>query len=275
MGEESAPEKRLPGGIAVWLAAGLALAAVAALAWYQLVYIGPRYSPADPLALAALRSDARVKVTADRWIVLEPAAGIGATGLIFYPGGQVAPEGYAEPLHAIAAAGYLVVLVPMPLDLALLAPDRADDVMAAWPQVHRWVIAGHSLGGAMAARYVFAHPGRVDGLLLWDAYPPDTDDLSGATLPVRQLARVGADGQLPESYRKVSHLLPASTQIVTLPGATHMNYGRFIAAARFRNMDPGITTGSMPIEEQHQRIVAATVEFLGQVGGRHAGEGMR
>jgi hypothetical protein len=250
----------------VLFAAGLALAALAAVAWYQLVYIGPRYSPADPLALAALHSNSRVTVTSDRWIVLEPAAGVGATGLVFYPGGQVAPEGYAEPLHAVAAAGYLVVLVPMPLDLAILAPDRADEVIAAFPQVRRWVIAGHSLGGAMAARYVFSHPGRVAGLLLWDAYPPDTDDLSGAALPVRQVARVGADGQLPGSYREVSHLLPASTQVVTLPGATHMNYGRFIAADRFRNMDSSITTGSMPIDEQHERVVAATLEFLAQVG---------
>lgn len=236
--------------------------ALGIVAWYQLVYIGPRYSPADPLALQALQPDGRVGITRDGWIVMEPASGIGEVAMVFYPGGQVAPEGYAEPLKEIAAAGYLVVVVPMPLDLAVLAPDRADDVVAAYPQVRRWVIAGHSLGGAMAARYAFRHPGRMAGLLLWDAYPPDTDDLSAARLPVRQLARVDGGGELPESYRKVSHLLPPSTQVIRLPGATHMNYGRFMAAERLGAMDPGITTGSMPIAEQHARIVASSVEFL-------------
>jgi len=255
-------KKRLLVGIPVFLV----LAAAATTAWYQYIYKGPRYSPADPAALAALVSDERVRISDERWIVMEPAAGVSETALVFYPGGQVAPEGYAEPLRAVAAAGYLVVLVPMPLELAVLTPNRADDVMAAFPRVKRWVIAGHSLGGAMAARYVFNHPGRMAGLLLWDAYPPDTDDLSGATLPVRQIHRVNEAGEAPEAYQRTRHLLPSATQFVILPGATHMNYGRFIAAERFRSMDPSILTGSMPIEEQHARVVAATLEFLGQVG---------
>jgi hypothetical protein len=248
--------------------AGLAVLAAAALAvtaWYQWVYLVPRFSPADPIALDALRSDREVEVSAGRWIVMRPSGGIRDTGLVFYPGGQVAAEGYAEPLHRIAAAGYLVVLVPMPFDLAVLAPNRAAAVIEEFPQVRRWVVAGHSLGGAMAARFVYSHPDHAAGLLLWDGYPADSDDLSAAALPVRQLVRVRADGHIPEAYEKTRHLLPAATQVVTLPGGTHMNYGRFIAAERLRRAEPTVLVGSMPIDEQHARIVAATVEFLVQV----------
>lgn len=242
----------------------LVVVAAGAIGWYQFIYIGPRYSPEGPLALEALRSDAQVAVSTERWVVMRPSAGISDTALIFYPGGQVAPAGYAEPLRGVAEAGYLVVMVPMPLDLAVIAPNRADAVIEAYPEVRNWVIAGHSLGGAMAARYVYTHPGKVAGLLLWDAYPPDTDDLSDAPLPIRQIHRVSDDGEAPEVYRKTRHLLPNDMQVVTLPGANHMNYGRFIAAERFKDMDPDYLVGSMPIEEQHASIVEATVGFLEQ-----------
>ncbi len=238
----------------------LVLAGAGTVLWYQTLYLGPRYSPAAREAVAALQGDAELRVERDRWIVLRPASSEPVTGLIFYPGGQVAPEGYTEPLRGIATAGFLVVVVPMPLDLAVLAPDRAEGVIGAFPAIRHWVIAGHSLGGAMAARFVDRHPGAVDGLLLWDAYP--ADDLSKQTLPVRQLHRLDADGLAPPSYRETDHLLPAQTERIPLPGASHLNYGRFIAAERFRAMPAGMVEASMPIEEQHARIVAATLDFL-------------
>jgi pimeloyl-ACP methyl ester carboxylesterase len=138
-------------------------------------------------------------------------------------------------------------------------------VIAALPEVGRWVIAGHSLGAAMACRFVYKHPDAVSGLLLWDGYPPDTDDLTGLRIPVRQIYRSGADGTAPEAYRKTDHLMPAQTERIAIAGASHLNYGRFIAAQRFATMPADITQASIPIEEQHARIVAASLQFLQRV----------
>ena len=45
------------------------------------------------------------------------------------------------PLHYFIAAGYLVVIVPMPLNLAVFAPGRAAEVMAAYPGIElEWVV---------------------------------------------------------------------------------------------------------------------------------------
>jgi Alpha/beta hydrolase family len=253
--------KKILGGIAILLA----VAALGLVAWYQLVYIPPRYSPADPKALTALTSDRQVTVDTRRWISFSPSRSVSDTGFIFYPGGQCATEGYAEPLRAVAAAGFLVVAVPMPLDLAVLAPDRADAVMAAHPEIKRWVIGGHSLGGAMAAQYVFQHPGRMAGLLLWDAYADPAYDLATATLPVRQIHRVSVEGKDPEKYVQTRHLQPAATEIIRLPGASHLQFGRFVPAERFRQMGGDVLNASMPIAEQHARVAAASVEFLQRI----------
>ena len=78
--------------------------------------------------------------------------------MIFYPGGRVDPRSYAPAARAIAAQGYLAVITPMPLNLAVFTPGRAAQVIAAYPEIHTWAIGGHSLGGAMAAN--FSHKSR-------------------------------------------------------------------------------------------------------------------
>ncbi|MEJ2137860.1 MAG: alpha/beta hydrolase [Gammaproteobacteria bacterium] len=217
-----------------------------------------RLSPADPAALTALLSSDAVTVTVNGWYTFEPVGTSASKGFIFYPGGECDERGYAELMHAIAAKGYLVVLVPMPLQLAVLAPDKAEDVMEAFPDIQSWAIGGHSLGGAMAARFVYKHPGRIDGLLFWDAYPPKTDDISERNLAVTLIHRSGDDGEPPDYYAEYKHLLPAAMEYRPLPGAVHINFGRFIPAARFQTELPP----KLDIDSQHQLIIRYTTEFL-------------
>ena len=219
-----------------------------------------RLSPADPVALAALQSSTRVQVTQspEGWYVFAPVSSTPRTGFIFYPGGECDERGYAELLHAISAEGFLIVLVPMPLQLAVFAPNSADDVIEAFPAIAHWAIGGHSLGGAMAARYVYKHPDAVDGLLFWDAYPPESDDLSGYAGSVRLIHRSDASGAPPDYYARYRPLLPADMEYRALPGGIHINFGRFQPAERFRMME----TATLPIDEQHALIEQYTAEFL-------------
>jgi acetyl esterase/lipase len=108
-------------------------------------------SPAAPAARQALVSDSLVQVRPGDWLVFSPAGEQPETGLIFYPGGRVDYRAYAPYARAVAEQGYLVVVVKMPLNLAVTNPNAAAGVMRAYPQVQRWAVGGHSLGGAMAA----------------------------------------------------------------------------------------------------------------------------
>jgi pimeloyl-ACP methyl ester carboxylesterase len=217
-----------------------------------------RLSPADPAALSALESSSKVRVTENDWYIFEPVNTSPTTGFIFYPGGECDERGYAELMHAIAAEGYLVVLVPMPLQLAVLAPNKAEGVIAAFPDIQSWAIGGHSLGGAMAARFVYTHPGIMDGLLFWDAYPPKTDDISGRDVAVRLIHRSDETGEPPDYYAEYKPLLPANMEYRPMPGAIHINFGRFIPAARFQTDEPP----ELDIDSQHQLVVTHTADFL-------------
>ena len=162
-----------------WLAR---IAAIVAVVLVALVWIVPAILTKGPMpaALPALESSATVDVDVGSHVTFTPADGNG-TGVIIYPGGFVDPRSYAPAARGLAEDGSLVVIVEMPLGLAVLGPNRADSVIEDHPEIDPWVIAGHSLGGTMAARYTADHPDTVDGLVLWASYPENGVDLTDWT----------------------------------------------------------------------------------------------
>jgi len=217
-----------------------------------------------PEALRALQSDDQIAVDATHWIVFRPAGQNPAVGFIFYPGGRVDFRSYAPAARAIASAGYLVVMVPMPLNLAVLAPDRALEVQKAFPNVRQWVIGGHSLGGAMAARFAYKHPETVQGLVLWAAYPPGSDNLSNSTIAAVSISG-SCDGlATPEKIQASRTLLPAATRWVAIEGGNHAQFGWY-------GPQSGDRPATLSHTEQQAQIVAATLELLRSLEG-HKGK---
>lgn len=214
-------------------------------------------TPAGPMpeALAALQSDAEVQVETEPWLVFRPRAGSPTVGLVLYPGGRVDPRSYAPAARALAGQGYLVVIVPMPLNLAVFAPDRAAEVMAALPEIGAWAVGGHSLGGAMAARFAYRHPEAVHGLLLWAAYPASSDDLSGRPLAVTSVYATH-DGLATVTKIAASRpLLPGTTRWVPIQGGNHAQFGWY-------GPQSGDGTATISREEQQRQIVSAAAELL-------------
>ena len=151
-----------------------------------------------------------------------------STGLVFYCGARIPPEAYAYLARACAEAGYTAVLAAMPLNFAILAPSRALRAAAAYPGVARWVIAGHSLGGAAAAVFAAGKAGRsVAGLLLLASYPGMGADLSTKSLPVVTVS-ASRDG-LATSARiaAAGSRLPAGSRYVEISGGNHAQFGEY------------------------------------------------
>lgn len=211
-----------------------------------------------PEALEAMQSDGQVQVSEDGWIAFQPASAQPDTGLIIYPGGRVDPRSYAPIARQVAEQGHLAVIVPMPLNLAVFGIDRAADVLAAFPEIKRWVIGGHSLGGAMAARFVFQNPDMLQGLALWAAYPASSDDLSGRDLQV--LSLVGSlDGlETDQSVEQTRHLLPPSTQFTVIEGGNHSQFGWY-------GDQPGDAPAAISREEQQALVLQGMLELLKRI----------
>ncbi len=182
---------------------------------------------ADPedVALDALISDEVVQVQADEWLVFTPAGKDVQTGLIFYPGGYVDPRAYAPAAREIAAAGYLVVIPTMPLNLAFFGANQAAEVIEAYPDVERWAIGGHSLGGTVAAQFVAGNPEAVEGLVLWASYPAGNNDLSENDVQAVSIYGTGDGVVEPETVEASRPQLPPDTVLLPIEGGNHAQFG--------------------------------------------------
>ena len=208
-----------------------------------------------PEALAATQSGAQVEIRQGPWLTFVPVGLRVQTGLILYPGGRVDYRAYAPTARAIARDGFMVVIVPMPLNLAVLSPNRAEDVMRAFSEVESWAVGGHSLGGAMAARFAYLNPARVQGLVLWAAYPAGDNSLKERTLSVTSVYGTRDGLASTEKIEASRDLLPSSTRWVPIEGGNHAQFGWY-------GPQSGDNPATINRQAQQDAIVAATVELL-------------
>jgi len=212
-----------------------------------------------PEALDALRSDSHVQVSSGEWFIFTPTSNRTKVGFIIYPGGRVDARSYAPAAHSIAAHGFLVVIVPMHLNLAVFAPDSALDVASAFDNMTHWAMGGHSLGGTVAAQFAKNHPLLVQGLILWASYPDSGSDLSKSDLRVVSISAT-MDGLVTHDKIATSRaFLPSTTRWFVIVGGNHAQFGRY-------GPQPGDNPAEISREEQQQQVVEATLELLENLG---------
>jgi hypothetical protein len=214
-------------------------------------------NPAPPMAeaLTALESDNEVTVEIEPWLTFTPTQEMPREGFILYPGGLVDARAYAPPARAIAAAGYQVVIVPMPLNLSLLAPNRAGEVMDAFPNVETWSIGGHSLGGDSAAGFVERHPERIENLLLWGAYLSGNKTLRDQEIGVTSIFGTLDGVATPDEIAGSRLSLPTDTEYVAIEGGNHAQFGWY-------GEQDGDNPATISREEQQAQTIQATLQRL-------------
>ncbi len=176
------------------------------------------------------------------------------TGIIFYPGGKVQEESYAPLMYEFAQQGILTVLVEMPFRLAVFGMNRADGLIEQFSEVEHWYMAGHSLGGSMAASYVSKHPDSYEGLILLAAY--STADLHETNLKVFSIYGEN-DGVLNhDKYQKYYANLPKnSTYEYVIPGGCHAYFGNY--GSQKKDGMPTITA-----VEQQQKTISFILKYI-------------
>ncbi|MFC4453492.1 alpha/beta hydrolase [Deinococcus sonorensis] len=153
--------------------------------------------------------------------------GAATTLLVYYPGGLVRPQAYEWLGRALAADGVQTVIPVFPLDLAVTGINRADALIRKFGAGKTVVIAGHSLGGAMAAQYARGHRDQLSGMILMGAYPAGNVNLKESRLPVLSLLAEQDGVAEPADVRDGLNRLPASAQLTVIPGAVHSFFGRY------------------------------------------------
>lgn len=149
-------------------------------------------------------------------------------GIIFYPGGLVEYQSYFPLLIKCAEKGIACYIVEMPLNFAFMDKKAGEKILSLHPEIKHWYMAGHSLGGAIAASFLSSHINDFDGLILLAAYT--THDISDSGLQV--LSIYGSnDGVLQmDNYQKNKENLPpvgkGFTEII-IDGGNHAGFASY------------------------------------------------
>lgn len=245
MGNSKRKRRILTGLILVLAVAGLFL-------WRYLTPYVPEES-----AVTALASSGGVTVEQnDNWISFEPSVALG-TSVIFYPGGLVEAEAYAPLAKRVAAAGHPFYIARMPLNLAVIKGDAADEIIRVHPQ-QSFVLGGHSLGGVMASRYASEHPDQLEGVFFLASYPDEKGKLKDTTLSV--LSLMGTEDKVVDrdKYNEGRSYLPGNTVYNSIPGGNHAQFGSY-------GPQKGDGEATITEEDQQNRSARAMLDWLGNL----------
>ncbi|MDE5855963.1 MAG: DUF4832 domain-containing protein, partial [Anaeroplasmataceae bacterium] len=235
----------------LWIILGSILGVILAIFIGLAIYVNIYYS-ANSYAKEELKSSDIVEVYHEKnYYVFEPKTY--DTGIIFYPGGKVDAIAYAPLLKSLANEGILCVLCEMPFRLAVLDSNAADGIQKKF-EVEYWYMAGHSLGGSMAASYISKHSEEFTGLILLGSY--STEDLSKTDLKV--LSIYGEyDGVLnKKKYEKNLSKLPSTYNELVIRGGCHAFFGSY-------GPQKGDGTPTITNEQQIEETVSFILENMG------------
>lgn len=232
--KQMSPRKKwlIAGGIVLLILAIL----VGVFFWYVLDYYR-----AEDAALDVMAQDSGITVQ-DDLTILSPTYPTD-TAIIFYPGAKVEAEAYLPLLDQIRQTGVTCILVDMPFHMAIFDADAAEEVIAQFPEIQHWYIAGHSMGGAMASKFASDHPNQVDGLILMGAY------IYGDYPEEKTLTIYGSLNQSVEDH------IDYTENIVEIQGGNHAQFGNY-------GPQKGDPPATISAEEQQAQTVAAIEAFL-------------
>lgn len=199
-------------------------------------------------------------ITSDSYMILMPKKNekdtSTETGIIFYPGGLVDYHSYLPLFTLCAEEGIVCYIVRMPFGFAFMDKKIAGKIQKQHPEIKNWYLAGHSLGGAIAASYISQHTKDFNGLVLLASY--STHDISNSGLKV--LSIYGSnDGILDlEHYQENHKNLPSAEKGLTeiiIDGANHAQFASY-------GTQKGDYTAAISASEQQEKTASEICRWI-------------
>jgi len=236
--------------ICFWIIGIISFILILGIAFF--VYVQDFYHATDYAkeCLVSVSGEYRVEQTSDNCIVFYPEndSDLGL-GFVFYPGGKVEYTAYAPLLCQLSKRGITCFLLKVPCNLAILDTDAAKEIKANdYPDIDKWFIGGHSLGGLAASMYLSDSKEDYEGIILMGAY--STKDLSSLALSC--LTIYGSQDQVmnKEQYLDCKGNYGSDYTEYVIDGGCHAYFGSY---------GPQNGDGSPNLSDKEQQEITADV----------------
>jgi hypothetical protein len=221
------------------------------------IWLNITYSPNDTAIKYMVDSEEVNILEEDFGLSFLPTSERKSSGIIFYPGGKVELTAYSPLAYKLAEEGYMVTIVQMPFNLAVLDVDKGKEVINHYEAIEEWYIGGHSLGGAMAGSFAYDYKELINGVFFLGAYP--VEELADSKLEI--LLINGSLDTIVDQDRleQAKRLIPESSDNIIIQGANHSQFGSY----GLQNNDQA---AKISFEEQQKRTIELIINLI---EGRH------
>jgi hypothetical protein len=175
-------------------------------------------------------------------------------GFIIFSGAKADEKSYSYIAKLLHEAGHTVAIPKAPFHLSAFGIDRGFTIMEDNPQVEKWILVGHSLGGLPVSRIAAKQPGKLLGIALLATVA--SADLS--ELDISAIRITAENDKIMDKNRMDSYLgnLPENSLTVELTGANHQG---FAAYNSFRGRDG---EAAMTWQEQNEVTARLILSFF-------------
>lgn len=167
-------------------------------------------------------------------------------GLILYQGAKVESESYS---YLSNLEDTNLFISDFAFDFAFFNPNLAEKIIADNPQIKKWYIAGHSLGGVFAYDYASKND-LIEGVIMLGSYP-----LSNEAIDFKVLSIFGTRDGLIQNYEEEMLKYPSTATFELVEGANHSGYGDY----GFQKND---LKAEITADEQHEIIINLIDNFI-------------
>ncbi len=172
-------------------------------------------------------------------------------GFIFYPGGKVDYEAYSYYGAKLRENGVNAFIVKMPLNLAILDINQANEVILNHPEIKTWYIAGHSLGGSSASMFADSNPNALEGVVFLASYPL-------SELEIKELSIFAEnDGLILQDELNQYTMYLSIDDYFTIEGANHAGFGMY-------GEQDGDLEATLSSLEQMDIVIENILQFIGK-----------
>lgn len=181
--------------------------------------------------------------------------------VLFYPGALVEAEAYAPFARSLAENGIPVIIQRIPFRMAFTKGMEKDvfeetlSNLSASPDSTKWVLTGHSKGGAMASEFAALYSEKLSGLLLIGTSHPRRTDLTNVKIPITKVYASEDRLASVDEVHEFSKNLPNQTNYVLIEGGNHSQFGNY-------GFQFGSGTAKISQDEQQQQLLETSLRLI-------------
>ena len=179
--------------------------------------------------------------------------GDSGVGFIIYPGAKADERSYAYIAQQLNAEGHTAVIPNIPLHMSVWGSEQGLEIIEDNPEVEKWFLIGHSLGGLPISQIAAKQPEKLEGIAFVASLM--ICDLSDTDLSAIRIT-AELDGVMPDKMMESNlDYLPENSTSVMIEGANHNQFGAY--------WHPGFDgKATITWKEQQDQMISVILDFF-------------